>query len=88
MTQSGVRTQSSRRAGTGNYNEILFEDKKGGELVSIHAEKDMVETVENNFTRSVGGGLYGRPQEGRQVEHDRLRRSLPDGPEGGHDGHR
>jgi type VI secretion system secreted protein VgrG len=62
MTQSGIRTHSSQKGDTGNYNEILFEDKKGHELVSIHAEKDMVETVENNFTRSVGGGLNGDPK--------------------------
>jgi type VI secretion system secreted protein VgrG len=62
MTQSGIRTRSSQKGSPGNYNEILFEDKKGHELVSIHAEKDMVETVENNFTRSVGGGLSGDPK--------------------------
>ena len=62
MTQSGLKTRSSKGGGTENYNEILFEDKKGEELISIHAEKDMVETVENNFTRSVGGGLNGDPK--------------------------
>lgn len=62
MTQSGLRSRSSQKGGTQNYNEILFEDKKGEELVSVHAEKDMVETVENNFTRSVGGGLNGDPK--------------------------
>jgi type VI secretion system secreted protein VgrG len=62
MTQSGVRTRSSQKGTTQNYNEILFEDKKGQELVSIHAEKDMAETVENNFTQSVGGGLSGDPK--------------------------
>jgi len=62
MTQSGIRTRSTQKGTPGNYNEILFEDKKGEELVSIHAEKDMVETVENNFTQSVGGGLKGDPK--------------------------
>jgi type VI secretion system secreted protein VgrG len=62
MTQSGLKTRSSKGGGTQNYNEILIEDKKGSEVISIHAEKDMVETVENNFTRSVGGGLNGDPK--------------------------
>ena len=34
--------------------EIKFEDKKGQELVSIHAEKDMSVTVEDNYTVSIG----------------------------------
>jgi type VI secretion system secreted protein VgrG len=62
MTQSGIRSRSSPGGNTQNYNEIMFEDKKGQELISIHAEKDMVETVENNFTQSVGGGLKGDPK--------------------------
>ncbi len=62
MTQSGTRSRSTPGGGTENYNEIKFEDKKGQELVSIHAEMDMVETVENNFTQSVGGGLKGDPK--------------------------
>ena len=62
MTQSGLRSRSSPGGGTQNYNEIMLEDKKGHEVVSIHAEKDMVETVENNFTQSVGGGLKGDPK--------------------------
>ena len=62
MTQSGIRTRSTQKGTTQNYNEILFEDKKGHELLSIHAEKDMAETVENNYTQSVGGGLNGDPK--------------------------
>jgi type VI secretion system secreted protein VgrG len=62
QTQSGVKSRSSKKGTGQNYNEIMFEDKKGEELVRIHAEKDMSETVENNFTRSVGGGLDGDPK--------------------------
>ncbi len=53
-TQSGIKTHSSSGGGTHNYNEIKFEDKKGGELVGIHAEKDMSVTVEDNYTVSIG----------------------------------
>src|SRR5262249_6660185 len=61
-TQKGIKTHSSPGGNSENFNEIMFEDKKGEELVSIHAEKDMLEVVENNFTRSVGSGLKGDPK--------------------------
>jgi type VI secretion system secreted protein VgrG len=53
-TQSGIKTHSSTGGNTQNYNEIKFEDKKGSELVSIHAEKDMSVTIEDNYTVSIG----------------------------------
>lgn len=53
-TQSGIKTHSSTGGNTQNFNEIKFEDKKGEELVSIHAEKDMSVTVEDNYTVSIG----------------------------------
>ncbi len=53
-TQSGIKTHSSSGGGSQHFNEIKFEDKKGQELVSIHAEKDMSTSVENNQSLSVG----------------------------------
>lgn len=53
-TQSGIKTHSSTGGDSQTFNEIKFEDKKGGELVSIHAEKDMSVTVEDNYTVSIG----------------------------------
>lgn len=53
-TQSGWKTRSSTGGGTANYNEICFEDKKGSEFITIHAEKDQNNTVENNENTSVG----------------------------------
>jgi type VI secretion system secreted protein VgrG len=53
QTQTGIRTRSSKGGGTSNYNEILFEDKQGSELLSIHAEKDMNTSVENDDTQTV-----------------------------------
>lgn len=48
-TQSVWRSESS--PGGGGYNEILFEDRKGAELIRMHAERDMATTVErDNFT--------------------------------------
>ncbi len=53
QTQTGIRTRSSKGGGTSNYNEILFEDKQGSELLSIHAEKDMDTSVEHDDTQEV-----------------------------------
>ncbi len=47
-TQSGVKSRSTKGAGTANFNELRFEDKKGGEDVYFHAEKDFHRLVEND----------------------------------------
>jgi type VI secretion system secreted protein VgrG len=52
-TQSGIKTMSSPQGGNDNYNEIFIEDKKGSELIRIHAEKDLLTEVENDETRTV-----------------------------------
>ena len=54
QTQSGVKSRSSKGGGTDNFNEIRLEDKKGGEQIVIHAEKDMQVDVENDRSKSVG----------------------------------
>lgn len=51
-TVSGVKTNSSK--GGGGYNELVFEDKKGDELVRFHAEKDYLQVVENNARITIG----------------------------------
>ena len=54
MTQSGVKSRSSKNGSTDNYNEIRFEDLKGSELILAHAEKDLTTEVENDEKRTVG----------------------------------
>jgi type VI secretion system secreted protein VgrG len=54
MTQSGIKSRSSKGGSLANYNEIMFEDKKGSELVKIHAEKDQSISVENDESHTVG----------------------------------
>ena len=54
QTQSGIKSRSSKGGGTDNFNEIRFEDKKGGEEVYIHAEKNKTEIVENDNAESIG----------------------------------
>jgi type VI secretion system secreted protein VgrG len=54
MTQSGLKSRSSKGGSGENFNEIRFEDKKGEEQVYIHAEKNQDNLVENNETTQVG----------------------------------
>lgn len=51
-TQSGVKTNSSK--GGNGFNELMFEDKKGAELVRFRSEKDYEQIVQNNSTTTVG----------------------------------
>ncbi|MCL6503579.1 MAG: type VI secretion system tip protein VgrG [Pirellulales bacterium] len=53
-TQSGLKTRSSPRGGTANFNELRFEDKKGSEDIYFHAEKDFHRVVENDDDLQVG----------------------------------
>ncbi|RVT84122.1 type VI secretion system tip protein VgrG [Rhodobacteraceae bacterium CCMM004] len=52
MTQSGIKTNSSK--GGGGFNEVRFEDKKGAELVNIQAQRDFNQLVKNNATIKIG----------------------------------
>ncbi|MES9850206.1 MAG: type VI secretion system tip protein TssI/VgrG [Candidatus Thiodiazotropha sp. L084R] len=54
MTQSGIKSRSSKGGSGENFNEIRFEDKKGSEQVYVHAEKNQDNVVENDETTSVG----------------------------------
>jgi type VI secretion system secreted protein VgrG len=56
-TQSGWKTRSSKGGDPETYNEIRFEDKKGSEQISIHAEKDMSISVEHDHSTSVDNDL-------------------------------
>jgi type VI secretion system secreted protein VgrG len=53
-TQSGIKSRSSKGGGEANFNEIRFEDKKGSEQLTIHAEKNQDVTVENDEVVSIG----------------------------------
>ncbi len=51
-TQSGLKSNSTNQ--TGGYNEIMFEDKAGQELVRQQAEKDRTTLVKHNESLTVG----------------------------------
>jgi type VI secretion system secreted protein VgrG len=54
VTQSGIKSRSSKEGESDNFNEIRMEDKKGSELLYIHAQKDKNVVVENDRTEDVG----------------------------------
>ena len=54
MTQSGIKSRSSKGGTPANFNEIRLEDKKGSEQLFIHAEKNQDIEVENDETHWVG----------------------------------
>jgi type VI secretion system secreted protein VgrG len=51
-TQSGVKSDSSK--GHSGYNEFMFEDKKDGEFIRMHAQKDYNVTILNTETVTIG----------------------------------
>ncbi|GJD50494.1 Actin cross-linking toxin VgrG1 [Methylobacterium crusticola] len=52
-TQSGIKTRSSSQGSASTFNELRFEDKKGSELVYMHAQKDFTREVVNDDTLTV-----------------------------------
>lgn len=58
-TQSGWKSDSSK--GHNGYNEFMFEDKKGSELIRMHGEKDHQVTIRNSETWNIGE-IFPTPQ--------------------------
>ena len=51
-TQNGFHSASVPE--TGGYNELMFEDMAGGELIRMHGEKDMSVRINNDHSSSIG----------------------------------
>lgn len=49
-TKSGFKSQS---IGGSGYNELIFEDKAGSEMIRIHGQKDLDVTILNNETHTI-----------------------------------
>lgn len=64
QTQSGWKTRSSKGGGPDDYNELKFEDKKGSEKISMHAQKDLAISVEHDETVDVKNDLTVNVAEG------------------------
>ncbi len=54
MTQSGIKSRSTKQGDLSNSNEMRFEDLKGSEELYIQAEKDLNALVKNNESLTVG----------------------------------
>ena len=52
-TIAGLKSESTKN-GAGDYNEWNFEDKKGSEKITIHAQKDLDVVVRDTETRTIG----------------------------------
>jgi type VI secretion system secreted protein VgrG len=73
MTQSGIKSRSSKGGSGANCNELRFEDKKGAEQVLLHAEKNQDIEVEHDETHWVGHDRKKNVDndETTHVKHDR-----------------
>ena len=67
-TITGIKSRSTMKGGTGDYNEFSFEDKKGAELVLLHAQKDHKITVENDQTITIMHDQIGKIDNDRKWE--------------------
>jgi type VI secretion system secreted protein VgrG len=72
-TQSGILSRSSTGGSPANANELMFEDKKGSELIYLRAEKDYTNAVENDEVRWVGNDKWIEVDndETTFIKHDR-----------------
>ena len=67
MTQTGIKTRSSKGGGDDDFNELRFEDKKSSEEIYFHAQKDFNRVVENNDTLKVGSSDSNTCPDGSQT---------------------
>jgi type VI secretion system secreted protein VgrG len=63
-TQSTIKSRSTKSGNEKTFNELRFEDKKDGEEVYFHAERDFNRVVENNDTLKVG---FDKKEDGDQT---------------------
>jgi type VI secretion system secreted protein VgrG len=54
QTQLGIRTKSSKKGKEEEYNELMFDDLKGSELMRIQAQKDHQELIKNKSAVTIG----------------------------------
>ena len=69
-TKSGWKSMSS--PGGGGFNEIMFEDQKGSELVNMQAEKDLTKLVKHDEDRTIGNDRTTliKHDDAKTVDHD------------------
>jgi type VI secretion system secreted protein VgrG len=79
-TQSGWQSRSSPGGGGDNYNEMMFEDRKGQELVRMQAEKDLNKLVKHDEAVKIGHDREKQVghDDALTVGHDRTRKVVHD----------
>lgn len=65
-TIAGVKSNSS--TGGGGYNEFIFDDKKGSELVRLHGQKDMGSVIENDQSWKIGNDSKKKVGNDEEIE--------------------
>lgn len=71
MTQSGLKSRSSKEGSPKNFNELRFEDKKGEEEVYLHAERNFTRVVENDDKLTVGLETKDKGDQTIEIHNDR-----------------
>ena len=66
-TQSGTKSRSSAQGEAAHSNQFFIEDKKGSELITLHAEKDFTRIVENDDSLTVGVDGSSSLKDGNQT---------------------
>jgi type VI secretion system secreted protein VgrG len=56
-TQSGIKSRTTLGGTPSNFNEFRFEDKKGGEEIYLHAEKNWTVHVKDGEAKTVGSSI-------------------------------
>lgn len=64
---SGIKTRSTMKGNSSQYNELHFDDSQGSEQVYIHAQKDLNQRINNNETIQVTNDYALTLQEGNQT---------------------
>lgn len=75
QTRSGIITRSTPKGNSSTFNSIIFEDKKGSELLRVHAELNKTESVEADSREYVGHDRLTKIGNDRKThikQHDNL----------------
>ena len=64
-TQSGLKSDSTK--GHSGYNEFMFEDRKGNELVRMHAQKNHEVTVLHDEVWTIGNDRFTQVEKGDDI---------------------
>lgn len=72
MTQSGIKSRSTKGGSSDNFNELRFEDKKGEEEIYLHAEKNFTRIVENDDVHKIGFDKKDPGDQKVEIYNDRV----------------